>query len=73
MVESLKIELFTAQRELVEKQEECEMIEKEITLVRLSVIALYIILAQDNLGSFHISFNIRKSSCEIVRTVCSYV
>ncbi len=45
MVESLKIELFTAQRELVEKQEECEMIEKEITLVRLSVIALYIIPA----------------------------
>ncbi len=37
MVESLKIELFTAQRELVEKQEECEMIEKEITLVSLSV------------------------------------
>ncbi len=53
MVESLKIELFTAQRELVEKQEECEMIEKEITLVRLSLIALYIILAQDNLATIY--------------------
>jgi len=34
MVESLKIELFSTQRELVEKTDECELMEKEITQVK---------------------------------------